>query len=553
MRTHFGSAALAALLGLVLLAPEARGQARDTTSSAGAVSPLFTLGTAEEDRARLRHLSGAPTDGFLVRSPSSLTPALAPGERGWSWSVVVPEVEVAWNSDYPFSLNDGALWAGRGANVLLTTGVRLRAGRVSLTLAPQLVYSENLPFQHAPDDTSVRAPLERSAFSSPWYVGRHSADLPLRFGNQPLARVQPGQSALAVELGPVTAGAATEDQWWGPGVRNAIVLSNQAGGVPHAFVRSSRPLRTRLGAVEGRWIVGGLSESLFFDTVSTNDVRSLSGFAATLRPAAEPDLTLGVARVVYAAVDRPSAVPGRLLDVFTRWGRPPGIVPDSVAADTVPPEELGYEQVLSLFGRWVLPASGVELYAEWARIELPTSVADFVNQPNHTQGYTLGLQWARPVREGSLFRLQTELTFLEESATYDNRPTRGYYVSASVPQGYTERGQMLGAAVGPGGSGQWLAADHLSPGWSVGAFGGRIRWNNDVYYHKPGRLYAAHDVSVFGGVRGGLRLWKAHLQAELLGERRYNYLFQNPEEEPYGDRATDTWNRSIRFSVTPVR
>ena len=518
------------------------------------LSPLAGIGSPAEDRARLRQLLGREdTEGFLVRSPSSRTPGLAAEGDGVRWWIVPPEVDAVWNGQIPFSLNDGALWAGRGANLQATAGAAVAAGPVTLVLAPQLTYSENRAFQTLPSVGD-----DRSAFASPWYAGAYSADLPLRFGDRPLLRLHPGQSSLSVRADPVVAGVSTENQWWGPGIRNAIVLSDQAEGFPHLFVRTAAPVRTRFGSLEGKWIAGGLTESLFFDTLSANDVRSLSGFAATFRPAAQPDLTVGLSRVVYGAVEGAGGVPGRALDAFLWWGEPSWTPPDSAAPDSaayVPaePGASGREQVLSLFGRWVFPREGLEVYAEWARLDLPSSPVDLLNQPNHTQGYTLGLQWARPVREEGVLRFQSELTYLEESATFNNRPTPVYYVSRSVRQGYTQRGQGIGAAVGPGGSGQWIAGDYLAPGWSLGAFGGRIRWNNDVYYLEPGRAYIAHDVSVFGGLRGGGRVWSVYASAELSAERRYNYLFQNPETEPYGDRAIDLWNQTLRITLTPYR
>ncbi|MBV9774416.1 MAG: hypothetical protein JO040_10730 [Gemmatimonadetes bacterium] len=538
---------------LLCSASALHGQTRDTLPGSGILTRLPLVGSPAEDRARLGQLLGrGTTDGFLIRSPSSRLGALE-GSGPVRWSLFAPQVDAGWNSTLPFSLNQGALWSGKGSSAQVTLGGRVEAGPVSLVLAPQLTYAENQDFQTiAPGD------LGMSAFAAPWYVGRHSADVPLRFGNRPLVLLHPGQSTLAYTTHRVVAGVSTESQWWGPGIRNAIVMSSNAEGFPHFFLRTESPVRTRFGALEGKLIVGGLSESLFFDTVSTNDVRSLSGFVATFRPAAAPGMTVGVSRVVYAAVDRAGQVPTHAFDVLTRWDHPQppvrAVAPgDSTGRDSVLvwPDAPQREQLFSVFGRWVLPADGVEVYAEWARTELPSSLVDMLNQPNHTQGYTLGLQWAKPVRRDDLLRLQTEVTYLEESTTFNNRPVQGYYVSATIPQGYTNRGKVIGAAIGPGASSQWIAGDYVARGWQLGVFGGRVRWNDDVYYDKPGRSYVAHDVSVFGGVRGGVRVWRVDAEVEYGGERRYNYLFQNPEVEPDGKFAVDKWNRSLRLVLSP--
>lgn len=546
-----------ALALLALLAPPAalHAQAGDSLPARDLFRPLPVIGSAQEDLSRVRQLLGRESaDGFLLRSPSSRD--AGPAGPGLRWSVIPAQADLAWNSDIPFSLNDGALWAGRGVSAQVTAGVRLAAGPVALVLAPQLTWSENRDFEIVPQDS-----LGRSVFFPPWYMGDLTVDLPIRFGDEPVAMLGPGQSSLTVTAGPVAFGAATENQWWGPGIHTAVVMSNNAEGFPHAFLRTSSPLRTRLGAFEAKWIVGGLSESLFFDDNPSNDLRSLSGLAATFRPARAPDLTVGVSRVVYLGIDQRSDLSRRAFDVFRHWQRPRVVREPVRSAGSTEPDSFrvglanpGYDQILSVFGRWIFPRSGLEVYGEWARLELPATVTEMINQPGHSQGYTLGAQWARPLADGAAFRLQTELSYLEESSTFNNRPVLSYYVGNSAPQGYTHRGQTVGAATGPGSSSQWLAGDYLGRAWRAGVFGGRVRWENDVY----GTQFAifnevGHDVSVFGGLRGGLRLLGADVSAEVSREVRYNYLFQGPPGNPYGNGATDINNTIVRLSVSPGR
>jgi hypothetical protein len=546
-----------ALALLAILVPPAalHAQAGDSLSTEAVFRALPSIGSAQEDLARVRQILGREqTDGFLIRSPSSRDARPADGRL--RWSAIPAEAGVAWNSDIPFSLNDGALWAGRGVSGQVTAGVRFSAGPVAVVLAPQFTYSQNREFELIPQDSAGR-----SVFFPPWYAGDLTVDLPIRFGDRPVSVVGPGQSSLTVTAGPVAFGAATENQWWGPGIHTAVVMSNHAEGVPHAFLRTSAPLRTRLGAFEGKWIVGGLSESLFFDADPANDYRSLSGVAATFRPARVPDLTLGVSRVVYMEIDRRNKLSRRAFDVFRHWERPEVVREAIPSAGSTQPDSFrvslenpGFDQILSLFGRWIFPRDGLEVYAEWARLELPSSPGEMLNQPGHSQGYTLGAQWARPLRGVAAFRLQAELSYLEESSTFDNRPVPSYYVGGAVPQGYTHRGQVVGAATGPGSSSQWLAGDYLPGNWRLGAFGGRVRWDNDVY----GTRFAifkevGHDVSVFGGLRGGIRLLGADFSAEVAREVRYNYLFQGPFGNPYGNGATDVNNTIVRLSVVPGR
>lgn len=561
---HTGLQVAASVLALSLLSRPTPAQETDTLPPRPAVIPsdtlphnpgrvpgLVTIGSAADDRVRLSQLlDTASTGGYLIRSPSLLARALRRESEMGQWAVIAPEMRLAWASIIPFSLNNGAMWEGRGASAQLMAGVRAEYGPVSLVLAPQLVYAQNRRF--ATLAPVLRRPLNgRSAFSSPWVTDTALIDLPIRFGDDAVVRLDPGQSSLTVTLPVVATGIATENQWWGPGIRNAIVMSNNAPGIPHLFVRTASPLRTGIGSIEAKWMVGALHESLYFDTIRTNNLRSISAAVVTLQPGWEPDLTIGLARAVYAPADGLGGVIGASGNVLGRWERRAAVNDTSWTPRT--------EQILSLFGRWIFPADGFEAYAEWARHELPVSFGDLLRAPNHTQGYTVGLQWARPVQAGA-FRIQAELTNLEQSATFKQRAVDTYYTSRVIPQGYTHQGQVIGAAIGPGSSSQWLAGDYFANRWNVGLFLGRIRWETDALYasrspaeFRDNRSFHAHDVSVLSGVRGGYTLVGGfRADAEFVLEKRYNYLFQNPDRGFGSAGAVDILNPSLRLVVSPA-
>src|SRR5205085_779564 len=146
-----------------------------------------------------------------------------------------------------FSMDDGAMWAGKGANAEISGGVRLEWNRVQIALAPQLIYEQNLalPFYdnlHA--GLPYPLPIYRSEYSTIWNIFPYGADVPFRFGGRRNVVADPGESFANVRLGAVSAGVSTEHEWWGPGIQNALLLSSNAAGVPRLFVRSSRPLDT---------------------------------------------------------------------------------------------------------------------------------------------------------------------------------------------------------------------------------------------------------------------------------------------------------------------
>jgi hypothetical protein len=451
------------------------------------------------------------------------------------------------NDRLPYGGNDGPLWASRGLNARVTGGVALQAkylwAALDVVAAPTMVYSQNQAF-------FVPSGLDsaRSRYSSPWHVGQSSADLPLRFGDQPIRHLSFGESSATLTLGPVAGGASTASEWWGPGRYNTLLLSSNAPGIPRGFIRTSHPLRSRIGWIDFYGFAGMLSESRFFDTVSTNNYRSVSGFRLTYRPAGDSGLTLGLARLSTTPVgSRGTAFP-QAFNVLTIWE------PLATPADTFPDghSRQRADQLLELFFHWSFPESGFETYVEWARIENPRSWNEWLTAPYSTQGYTMGLQWASEPRwRNGRLRIEGEVSYLEQTQVFADRPPPDFYTGRTAVHGWTNEGQVLGAATGPGSSTQHLGFDWLGGSWRAGGFVGRTRWENDALYRQPSPTLTQHDVTIYSGVRGAVRLPWYDLSGNLTVGRRLNYLFQNDALTPEFRHAIDVQNVTLSILLSP--
>jgi hypothetical protein len=475
--------------------------------------PLVTLQGETAERGRLRLIGGADTtDASLLRSPSRVTPSVANLQHP-SLRLLSPEVRVFSNSALPFGANTESVRAGRGVNVVGTAGIDVRYGPARLILGPQLVYEQNLPFQVIPYSQHASSP--RSPWANPFHPLPESIDLPFRYGDVSHRRLEAGQSSLTVDLGAVAVGAATENEWWGPGIRNALLLSDNAAGFPHLFARAAAPVITRAGVFDFDLIFGRLHESEYFDHDPANDAPSLSAGALTWRPGGGPGLQLGFA---HLRLDGNS----------------------------------GHDQMNSLFGRWVFVGSGLEAYAEWAHFQDPPSLRAFLEIPNHEQGYTVGLQWAHPLAPGRTFRLQTEESYLEPDASFRIRPVTTSYTSSTVPQGFTNRGKVLGASIGPGSSSQWVAGDVFATAWRVGLFLGRIRYDNGTLFGPLVPELRRQDVSLLAGLRASGDMHGLHTLVEFTDTARLNYLYQAYiDNGALGtSKGVDISNRSLAVTVT---
>jgi hypothetical protein len=462
------------------------------------------------------------------------------------WQGIRPTVRSIWSSEIPSEGNDGELWAGRGTSASVSGGLRYhgtyRGRRIQLILSPTLAYSQNETFQITPGRTAGR-----SSFSSPFHDERASADLPLRFGDLPIRTFGPGQSSVTVTDRRLEYGVSTANEWWGPAIRNTLLLSNNAPGVPRLFVRTAAPVRTRFGEFAGGAFIGALTESPYFDRDPSNDTRALSGLLVTYRTSLDTGLTLGLSRLVMAPVRSAPGVLLHSLDAVVRYERVQTLEEIEAEGGT----HSGSDQMFSLFARWVFPESGFESYVEWARTQLPRSLSEYLSVPQNTQGYTLGVQWADPRPGTGFLRVQGEVTYLEQTQVI-GAPTMDFYTGRAAVQGFTQRGQVLGAPIGPGGSSQFVGADWLTGAWQIGAFASRTRNESDAMYRQPvNPRDTQHDVTLQSGVRAGLRLTAADLFGAVSASRRYNYLFQSDYYLFGPVQAIDVRNVSVTFVLSP--
>ncbi len=523
------------LVLLVLTASAAQAQARGADEAA-----LVRPALERDELSRIATLLDSSASRYsTLRAPSRQLPWR--NSRAAAITYLTPELTLGVNSSLPYGFNDGPLWQGRGLNVQAVAGLAVTRGRLRVIFAPQYVFAENTDFQTVPYPQGPK--YDRSVWATPFHPAPGGIDLPHRFGNQPVRSLQWGQSSITVRLPVVEVGISTENLWWGPGMQNALLWGSQGAGVPTAFVRTQAPVTTRFGTWDGWYSVGTLRESPFFDRTPDNDHHSLSAFAVTWRPPRTTGVEVGLSRLVILADNAPFTA---LFAPLASVGRPNG--PDSLDAGS-------RDQITSLWTRWAPPGAGFEAWAEWARFEEPASLRDFLESPGHSQGYTVGLQWARRLRGGSA-RLWGEATYLEPSPSLRLRPVGTTYVSRSVPQGFTVRGQPLGAGIGPGASSQWIGGDFVHSRWRAGAYAARVRWDNATLFTSIVPELKREDISLITGLRLGGDWRRVHLLLDWAHAVRLNYLFQAYLTDPATGRTQgiDIVNDALTLTLsTPWR
>lgn len=422
--------------------------------------------------------------------------------------MVWPTVSVGAAAGVPDTRSDGALWAGRGMAALLRAGFTIDIGPLHGVLVPEFWAAQNRPYDILAS-SAISLDSSRSPLASPFYYGPHSLDLPSRLGVAPLRVASPGQSAAWIEGRGVSLGVSTSNSWWGPGVRDGLILGPGAAGIPRVFLRTARPVRTALGSWSGEWLVGTLTESLWFDADASNDRRTISAARLEWSPRNTPGLVLGVMRATQSPQPRTSSSRG----AFDVW-----------QSSTV----TNSDQMAGVFAS--VTTSDFRAYLEIASPHPPAGIRSFLAAPGDDRAYQLGVE-RRIVRGPATWLLHAEVMNADPGVSIRDRPARDFYAGRAVPHGWTHRGQLLGAGIGPGGTAQWFAVDRTSPRLSLGVFAERVRWNNEVLTRLYLPTIFRHDVTTRFGVRGVRRTVVANHAYDIavtasLGNR-INYLFQN--------------------------
>ena len=355
-----------------------------------------------------------------------------------------PQVSVRYNSEFPYGSNDGAIWAGRGLTTAAAAGIYGEAGPLSIALFPTAFRAENNTF-----------PL----FPSPFACGCEAAvygfvvDRPQRFGDKSYQQLDPGQSTVRVDLFGLSAGFATANEGWGPMVEYPLLLGNNAAGFPHIFVGTSQALPVLVGAAHLRVIYGRLDQSdyspvvgskYYFSNLEPGRVRFASGLIATFRPRIFDGLEIGAARFIHSIWPRtgiPKSYLRKPLQSFLKVNLQ-GIDQQVAGTDN---------QLASFFARWAFRPSGLEIYGEYGREDNSYDLRDFVQEPDHSRAYSLGLAkvFRRQASRFDVWRVEIMNFQLPPLAT-TQRGEGAIYIHGQLRQGHTNRGQLLGADIGVG-------------------------------------------------------------------------------------------------------
>lgn len=417
-------------------------------------------------------------------------------------------------TSHPFKELDGPMVASSGYQLMATTGVYAKLGPLTIQLQPQYVHASNMDYLEV-----QQTPNYSKLF---W-----------------------GNSSIRLNLGPASLGISSENITWGPALMNPLIMSAHAPGFSHLTFNSRKPFKTPIGNFEWQWVAGyldpmdpsfvALSDLRLNDgryVSNTTERRFMNAGMLAWQPKWVHGLNLGLSRFVQR-MESEYSKDGNWNLLFNNISR---------ANDKDYFIETATDQYASVFLRWLWLKSNAEFYVEWGRNDAFFNLRDFIQQPEHSRGYTYGFRKLfgtdfTTSTPNKYWQFISEYTRLQQPSTWPVRSAGSWYVHGTVYPGYTNNGEILGAPIGSGGNYQMVRISHFKGLKQLGFQLERTTQNAENF---EGSYLALTDPSKTKWVDLAVRVLYDYpfkhflLSSKLIAKRSYNYNWTAPSTTSNG-------------------
>lgn len=468
---------------------------------------------------------------------------------------------IEFNSNHPYKRNNGTMIPNRGYQHIISPGIFFKLGPLTIKLKPEHHFSQNKDFNgfwndHYPEIWAKRYRL--------W----NHIDMPERYGEIRHNSTNLGQSSIRLNWKKISFGISNENIWWGPSLRNSIMMSNNASGFKHITFNTNEPIQTFLGNFEWQFITGRLESSgynppntdyeyagtkLYAPKINqlgqTDDWRFLQGFIFSYSPKWIDGLSLGFIRWVqmYSAL-----IEGKYTWMNRNTNYFPAFQNLFRSSDKFVDYEAQTNQAAGLFLKWFWKDSKAEIYAEFHHNDSKQNLRDLLSDSDHSRAVTLGIQKIFWVNKSKIL-FNWEWTQMEQTASRIIRNAASWYEHAWVYDGYTNKGEVLGSTIGPGSNSHFFSLNKYNNQTNLGLGFEIVDNDNDFYYEA------------FSGSKDYRRYWKDFnfhinfhkqfknfvLSSNLVFIRSLNYQWELDDNiEPYYHAGKDVNNLHLNLKFT---
>ncbi len=418
------------------------------------------------------------------------------------------------NNNYlPISSNDGNLIPAKGLQERTSIGLQLQWKALDINLQPEYLRGENLPQEVFKGNT-----IDGNWWVRYFYHVQNNIDDYRRLGTKSINEFDFGQTRVGLKYDQFAFGVSNENLWWGPGRKNSLVLTNNAAGFKHAYFQTNKPIKTRIGNFEAKLILGILEPTLFTHpddsimrtiwdgaiTTKFQNNRNIQALTINWTPKWMPNFYIGYAFSKQSYIED---------SLFTVANLNPGDNKMSFG---------------SIMFRYVLPRDHVEFYGEFGQPNQAPWPRNFFSDSIKT-GFVFGARKLFLSKSGkSFFDLSVEVTQLQlmdpkqvfvEGTPFGPPKYTSWYTSPYIRQGYTHKGQLLGANIGPGSNSQSISLSWNKGFNKIGVFFERLVHNNDFYHYAylTGLLGYSRADAYWVDLNGGIEVQFMPYKNILIG------------------------------------
>ena len=359
--------------------------------------------------------------------------------RGNSISLLPINFSQKLNTDHPYGWNDGAMSYSKGYQMQVGAGIFASFGNLKIQLRPEFVKTAS---------------------------GQYETNQSWGLVTNGLSKILPGQSSVRYDLGKVSLSASTQNLWWGPGIVNSMLMSNNAPGFLHYSFATNRPLKTFLGNFQFQIISATLKQdsSQGFEhrylkklNIQNRD-RAYNALTFTFQPVIMKNITFGLTRAFQNLAENNISgfVPKYLPVLGSFFG--------SAYNDTI-----NRDQILSFNTRWVFPKNHAEVYFEFGYNDAKDNFRDLMLDMSHSSGYIFGFKKLSYLNKMDYLDFGAEVIRMAQTPSYLMRDAGNFYEHGRMTEGYTHNNQILGAGSGFGNNMQTVNLSY-NRGWNKYGF-----------------------------------------------------------------------------------
>jgi hypothetical protein len=355
--------------------------------------------------------------------------------RGNSISLLPINLSQKLNTDHPYGWNDGAMSYSKGYQMQVGAGIFASFGNLKIQLRPEFVKTAS---------------------------GQYETNQSWGLVTNGLSKILPGQSSVRFDLNKISLSASTQNLWWGPGISNSMLMSNNAPGFFHYSISSNRPLKTFLGNFQFQIISAILKQdsSQGFEHRNLkklnlqNRNRAYNALTFTFQPVIMKNITFGLTRAFQNLAENNIVgfVPKYLPVLGSFFG--------SAYNDTI-----NRDQILSFNTRWVFPKNHAEVYFEFGYNDAKDNFRDLMLDMSHASGYIFGFKKLSYLNKMDYLDFGVEVIRMAQTPSYLMRNAGNFYEHGRMTEGYTHNNQILGAGSGFGNNMQTVNLSY-NRGWN---------------------------------------------------------------------------------------